>query len=158
MGMMPPSPGAPAGPPAGPTPGGAGPSPTPGSMPGVPPGAIPPGAGQGQPGKGGPSLSAALASPFADVSIHLPHHYQLLDVAASTVEQAINTGGFSTEPKNEAGVKSIYHQLSQLIANRTREGQLSASVTPEPERGTGADDQLDGEMVDDEGGPGDEMS
>lgn len=140
MTMMPPPGGPPAGPPAGPGPTPGGPSPVPGApgAGGIPAGVLPPG-GQSQPGKAG-SLSASLASPFADLSIHLPHHYQLLDVAASTIEQAINTGGFSTEPKTEAGVKSLYHQISQILANKTREGQLSSSSSREPEEGTGADD------------------
>lgn len=125
-------------PPGGPPPGtGLPPSPTPpapGATPppgGPPPGGSPPGqqAGLGQ-----------LTAPLTNLSIHLPHHYQLLDVAASTIEQALNTGGFSDDPDAQAHVSNIHDQLSKVIANEARRGQIAASVDREPERGTGADD------------------
>lgn len=123
--------------------------PQPGAAP-VPPGgpqAGPPGAGgppppqappPGGPGQAGPL--GHLTSPLTNLSIHLPHHYQLLDVAASTIEQALNTGGFSDDPDGQAHVENIHRQLSAVIANKAREGQIASSVEREPERGTGADD------------------
>jgi hypothetical protein len=64
-----------------------------------------------------------------DLSDKLPAHYQLLDVAASTIEQAINSGGFYTDPKTLATVRSIHSQLNRIIANRTRDGKKGS--TPE---------------------------
>jgi hypothetical protein len=64
-----------------------------------------------------------------DLSDKLPAHYQLLDVAASTIEQAINTGGFYTDPKGLAVIRSIHGQLNHVIANRMRDGKKGS--TPE---------------------------
>jgi hypothetical protein len=78
---------------------------------------------------GGPT--PASPTPFTDLSDKLPHHYQLLDVAASTIEQAINTGGFYKEPKTYAGVRSIHGQLAQIISNGAKSGVDKASKAPD---------------------------
>jgi hypothetical protein len=96
----------------------------------------------------------APPSPFTDLSDRLPHHYQLLDVAASTIEQAINTGGFYQEPKVLAQIRSIHGQLGHVIANRTRDGKPGMGSVPsapavEPDVG-----ELDEEPVAPTGGEG----
>jgi len=114
MAMMPPgSMAPPGGPPGlgGPAPGG--PPPFGGAPPPPPPQQMP-GNVPGTPQSGGFPF---LAAPYQDLSTQLPHHYQLLDVAASTLKQAINSGGFYKTPEVLAGVRHIESQLSQIIAN-----------------------------------------
>lgn len=91
-----------------------------------------------------------LTSPLTNLSIHLPHHYQLLDVAASTIEQALNTGGFSDDPDAQAHVTNVHGQLSSIIANKAREGQISASVDRAPDSASGTDDPSAGGDEDEE--------
>ena len=134
-------PGMPMMPPGGPPPGMPPPLPPPGLPPGI--AATPP----GLPPVGGPPPG----SPFVDLVDKLPAHYQLLDVSASMIEQAINTGGFYREPKILAGVREIHSQLSSVIANRTREGKFGApEASPkDPLGGISPGEGADGE--DDEG-------
>jgi len=109
-------------------------------------------------GGGGPppQQAAPPASPYTDLTDKLPHHYQLLDVACSTIEQAINSGGFYKEPKALAGIRSIYSQLSQIVANRAREGQLGGSVPEGPATPpmSETDEPGDDDVADEEGADG----
>lgn len=86
-------------------------------MPGLPPG-MPQAAPQ------------ALDSPFQYLSPALPAHYQLLDVAASTLKKALGTGGFRQEPEAEAGVMHLESEASQLIANYARKGKSRTIEAP----------------------------
>ena len=87
---------------------------------------------------GGPT--PASPTPFTDLSDKLPHHYQLLDVAASTIEQAINSGGFYKEPKVLAGVRSIHGQLAAMISNGAGRGGSAGPMDGPPTGSTGSAD------------------
>jgi hypothetical protein len=102
---------------------------------------------------GGPS--PASPTPFTDLSDKLPAHYQLLDAAASTIEQAINTGGFYQEPKVLAGVRSIHAQLANIIANGSKGG--TGGSTPEAPS-ISPDISDSGPLLDDEEGMDDQAS
>lgn len=95
-------------PPAGPTPG----MPPPGGVltPPAPPPPIP-GAGASTPLQGVPPAP----SPYTDLSAKMPHAYQLLDVAARSMQMAIETGGFYKQPTVLAGVRKLESDTRRII-------------------------------------------
>ncbi len=83
-------------------------------------------------------------SPYVDLSIRLPNHWQLVDVACRNIRSAIDTGGFRKTPKVAAAVRQIEADLTRLVsaysASAGRAPENMAAPPAETERGAPGDD------------------
>lgn len=107
---------------------------------GAPPMGMPPGAGAPPPGMPpappmpprppvAPQLGASpQPNPYSDLSIDMPPHWQLIDVASRTITTALQTGGFYKTPPVYAAFKEINASIRRLISANASGKPKSASA------------------------------
>ena len=98
-----------------PFPGGPGPTMGPQGAPGQGPPAAPPG-----PPPMAPPPPPPMASPqpnlYSDLSVSMPPHWQLIDVASRNIQAGLQTGGFYQDPPTYAALKEVHSTLLRLIS------------------------------------------